>query len=181
MSFDQNAFQAALKHVDRFSSLWATVEHFSLKGELSLLPSEDWILLQLQQSKTIFEEALSRDLNTPLALSAMLKLAQATASHLDVHGAISRDTASLIHNFLKTAGTVLFGNLAASELELKNYGVFKDLIEFVIEQRDKLRAEGKYDDGDLVRARLERIGITLQDLSKTTIWRRVHREEKSQC
>lgn len=179
MSFDKNAFQAALKHTDRFSVLWATVEHFSVKDQSSPFPSEERLLLQLQHSKSMFEEALSRDLSTPLAFSAMLKLAQVTAGHLDAHGAISRDTALLIHSFLKSAATVLFGNLTTSELEQKNDGAFKDLVEFAIEQRDKLRAEGEYDDADLVRNRLEQIGIALQDLPKTTIWRRVYRQEKS--
>jgi len=84
----------------------------------------------------------------------------------------------MIHVFLKAAGAILFGDLVTSELEQEQVGVFKDLVELAVGQRDKLRSEQRYDDADLVRKRLERLGIVLQDLSDSTIWRRTHRGKR---
>ncbi len=175
MSLDQDVFKTASKHADKLGTLWAAIQHFSVKGQPFPQTGEDRLLMQLSQSRSVFEEAMSRDLSTPLALSAILKLARETARHLDNHGSISKDAAFMIHVFLKTVGTVLFGDLVASELEQKQEGVFKDLVEFAVEQRDKLRSEQKYNDADLVRKRLEGLGMVLQDLSGSTIWRRAHR------
>jgi len=176
MSLDQDIFQSASNHTDKLGALWATIQHFSIRGQASPQTGEDRLLGQMEQSKLMFEEAMSRDLSTPLALSAILRLARETAGHLDTHGSISKDTAFLIHAFLKTAGTVLLGDLVASELEQSHDEALKDLVEFVVEQRDKLRLQQRYDDADLVRKRLEQLGIVLQDLSGSTIWRRARRE-----
>jgi len=178
MSLDEHTYHTASEHADKLSSLWATVRFFSTKGPTSPTLNEDKLLLQLDTARSLFEEALGHDLNTPLALSALLGLARETAAYLNTHAMISRDTALVIQRFLDSAGTVLFGDLAASELQQEQNSPFGDLVELILMQRDSLRAQGRYDEADFLRRELEQLGIVLQDLSGSTIWRRTHMMKK---
>lgn len=174
MSLDEHTYHTATEHADKLSSLWATVRYFSTKGPTSPTLNEDRLLLQLDTARSTFEGALSHNLNTPLALSALLGLARETATHANTHAEISGHTALMIQRFLDSAGTVLFGDLATSELQQEQDSVFGDLVELILRQRDRLRAEGRYDEADSLRRKLEQLGIVLQDVSGSTIWRRTH-------
>jgi len=173
MSIDENALHTALAHADRISELWAVVEHYAIEGRSSTIPDEDVLLTQLGRSRLAFEEAMSRDLNTPLALSALLELARRVANCLNDGGDISRPTASITRDFLNSAGLVLFGDLTTQELRRERGSAFEGLIQLILRQRDAFRVEGKYHEADRVRSELEQLGIVLHDLPHATIWRRM--------
>ncbi len=178
MSFDEESLHTALIHADKISELWATVEHYAGDGQSSTTPSEDALLTQLSSSRFTFEEAMSHDLNTPLALSAILELARRIANHLNAGGNISRPTALMTKDLLGAVGLVLFGDLATSELHRPHDRAFRDLVQLVLEKRDALRAEKKYDEADSVRRELEKLGVVLHDLPYSTIWRRARQSKR---
>jgi len=173
MSIDENALHTALAHADKISELWAAVEHYAIQGQSSTVPDEDVLLTQLGRSRLGFDEAMSHDLNTSLALSALLELAQQVANYLNDGGDISRPTASMTRDFLNAASLVLFGDLTTLELRRERDRAFEGLIQLILRQRDAFRVEGKYHKADRVRSELEQLGIVLHDLSHVTIWRRM--------
>jgi len=175
MTLDQHAVQTASKHADELRELWTIVEHFLAKGQTTSIEEEDLLLAQLNESRFMFEQAMNRDLSTPLALSAILKLAKQTAGFLDKNGKISKHQASMIHNFLKSAGTVLLGDLVVHEFERERAKSLDGLVDLVIQHRNELRKQGRFDDADMIRNRLKDLGIVLQDLSDFTLWRQVRR------
>ena len=174
-SLDKHALHTASEHADRLGALWAAILHFSAQGEAIQHDAEEKLLLELPHARATFEGAMSKDLNTPLALSAILKLAGEASAYLKAHGSISRNAASAICEFLKSAGSVLFGDLMEFELQEMEDGVFRGLVRVVLQQREELRTHGEYDEADRIRERLEQLGIVLEDLSNSTIWRRTHR------
>jgi len=178
MSFDEDAFHAALVHADKISELWAMVEHCTVEGQSSANTGEDDLLIRLKSSKSTFEEAMGHDLNTPLALSALLKLAEHIANYLNAGRNISQSTALITQNFLRSAGLVLFGDLTASELQRQRDKAFGGLVQLILKQRDAFRVEKKYDEADTVRRELEKLGIVLHDLPHSTIWRRAHQNKR---
>lgn len=178
MSIDENAFHTALVYADKISELWAVVEHYATEGRSSAIPGEDVLLTQLGRSRLVFEEAMSHDLNTPLALSALLELARRVANYLNDGGDISRPAASMTQDFLNSAGLVLFGDLTTSELRREQDRAFGSLFQLILRQRDAFRAEGKYHEADRVRSELEQLGVVLHDLPHLTIWRRMHQNKR---
>jgi cysteinyl-tRNA synthetase len=177
MTLNQHAIQISSKHADDLHALWAVVKHYFARGQSTSIEGEDVLLAQLNESRSVFEQAMNRDLSTPLALSAILELARETAGFLDKHGKISKHQASLTHSFLKSTGTVLFGDLIAYEFEREQDKSLDSLVSLAIEHRKKLRKQGRYDDADLIRNRLKDLGIVLQDLSDSTLWRQIRRRE----
>jgi len=174
MSFDEHALHTASLHSDRLGALWAAILHFSAQGQAIPDGAEEKLLLKLPHVRATFEGAMSKDLNTPLALSAILKLAGEASAYLKTHGSISRNTASAISEFLESAGSVLFGDLVESELQDKEDEVFRGLVNLMLQRREELRTRGEYDKADRIRERLEQLGIVLEDLSNSTIWRRTN-------
>ncbi len=178
MSINENAFHTALVHADKISELWAAVEHYATEGQSSTNPGEDVLLIRLRRSRVTFEEAMGHDLNTPLALSALLELARRIVNYLNEGEDISRPTASMIRDFLDSAGLILFGDLTTSELQREHDRAFGGLVRLILRQRDGLRAEGKYQEADRVRIELEQLGVVLHDLPHLTIWRRMHQNKR---
>jgi len=173
MSLDETALHTALVHADKISELWAAVEHYAIEGRSSTIPDEDLLLTQLGRSRLTFEEAMSRDLNTPLALSVLLELARRVTNYLNDGGDISRPTASMTRDLLNSAGLVLLGDLTTQELQRERDRAFEGLIQLILRQRDTFRVEGKYHEADRARSELEQLGIVLHDLPHVTIWRRM--------
>jgi len=177
LTLDQHAIQIASKHADELYALWAVVEHFLARGQTNPIEEENLLLAQMNESRSMFEQAMNRDLNAPLALSAILKLAKQTAGFLDKHGKITKRHASMTHNFLKSAGTVLLGDLIAYGFERERGKSLDGFVSLIIQHRNELRKQGRYDDADLIRSRLKDLGIVLQDLSDSTLWRQVRKRE----
>lgn len=177
--FAEDTFHTALVHADKITELWATIDHFADSGQLNASSSEAALLTQLRRSRMTFEEAMSHDLNTPLALSTLLELARQTAGYINTHEDLSRASASAVQEFLRSAGGVLFGDLFTLELRRDHESAFGSLVELALRQRDMFRAHGKYDEADGIRRELERYGLLLHDLRSATIWRRTYRTRQS--
>jgi len=127
---------------------------------------------QLTQLKDKFEAAMNDDLNTAVALSVVFDLV--------------RLANGLLQDVNVTAGTLgavddLFGRLGGDVL-----GVVKDeyaqagggdeeltgkLVEMLIEQRTQARKNRDFAKADELRARLDEIGIVLEDAPDKTTWR----------
>ena len=127
---------------------------------------------QLQQLKERFETAMNDDLNTSIALSVVFELVRLTNKLLE-------DNQTTPAAF--TAVDDLFSQLGADVL-----GIVKDeypatgtdehliegLVQMAIEQRNEARGQKDYDKADDIRARLDEIGIVLEDRPDRTEWRR---------
>ena len=72
--------------------------------------------------------------------------------------------------FLNEMGTILFGDLYTREVDLKTEPVIGELVELLLQERDRLRQNQKYQQADAIRTALQKIGFEIADTKTDTQW-----------
>ena len=117
----------------------------------------------LRESKKEFDDALDSDFNTPLALSAFFKLVKNVnqlASSEKLTRAISNIIIPTFHEMLSILGLKV---IEITENE-------KSKISSLIEQRNILRNQKKFQDADAIRKQISDMNIILIDHKNKTLW-----------
>jgi cysteinyl-tRNA synthetase len=136
-------------------------------------------LLDLAEARSTaegeFHEAMDDDFSTPRALAALHGLVGAVNRAGAGAGVTFAPTELGLANLaaaretLVSLAEVLGLSLAETKAEK---GLEGELIELLVEVRQKAREAGQYAIGDAVRARLAELGIVLEDHPEGTSWRR---------
>ena len=136
-------------------------------------------LLDLAEARSTaegeFHEAMDDDFSTPRALAALHGLVGAVNRAGAGAGVTFAPTELGLANLaaaretLVSLAEVLGLSLAETKAEK---GLEGELIELLVEVRQKAREAGQYAIGDAVRARLAELGIVLEDHPEGTRWRR---------
>jgi cysteinyl-tRNA synthetase len=118
------------------------------------------------EARRVFDDALSDDLNTPEALAAV-HLLVGRANALLAEGGITREGATRVRGELEAMDAV-FGVLVpadeADRLSTEEQALF--------DERQAARKRRDFAQADAARARLEALGVVLEDTPKGTRWRR---------
>src|SRR5579863_8231189 len=147
---------------------WRQVEncYFELVlAEDSISESQEFENIKeiLRESKKEFDDALDSDFNTPLALSAFFKLVKNVnqlASSEKLTRAISNIIIPTFHEMLSILGLKV---IEITENE-------KSKISSLIEQRNILRNQKKFQDADAIRKQISDMNIILIDHKSKTLW-----------
>ena len=110
----------------------------------------------------IFEEALNKDLNTPLAISRLHEL-----SNNANRG--SKKAANLLYSCGKTLG---FFNKSLDEWFKKDIRIDKTIVEKLISERNNARKEKKFNLADEIREKLDDMGVIIEDNLDGSSWRK---------
>ena len=113
-----------------------------------------------------FSAALADDLNTPEALAAVFGLVT-RANTLLAEGAMTADGAALVRREIESMDSVIGVLLPRStedRLSAEEQALF--------DERQEARRSRDFARADSARARLEAIGVVLEDTPKGTRWRR---------
>ena len=169
LDFNEEALKNAERRLERLIN---AVERLHDLPEREDETAEDRrLLLEIENGKRKFEEAMDDDFNTPLAISALIGMAKAINSYADVNekieGRIKRRILKIFTDLLEVLGVRW-----EAEMEV-SYGnrLLKDLISILIDVRDELRKRRDWKIADRIRDRLRSIGIILEDTPKGTKWR----------
>ncbi len=114
-------------------------------------------------------DALLDDLNTPLALSELHRIAK------EMHSSCGTDQQILKAQLINLSG--LMGLLQQQpedwfQNDSGNLALTDDQIENAIVERKQAKLAGDYTTADIIRQRLEDDGVVLEDSRSTTTWRR---------
>ena len=110
----------------------------------------------------IFEEALNKDLNTPLAISRLHEL-----SNNANRG--SKKAANLLYSCGKTLG---YFNKSLDEWFKKDIRIDKTIVEKLISERNNARKEKKFNLADEIREKLDDMGVIIEDNPDGSSWRK---------
>ena len=130
-------------------------------------PAEPAVVAACTRAREAFDRALCEDLSTPEALAALHGLVS-EANALLAGGAVTREGAASIRAQLESMDAALGGLLPAGEDRLSPEE------QALLDQRQAARQVRDFGKADEARARLEAMGIVLEDTPKGTRWRRVH-------
>jgi cysteinyl-tRNA synthetase len=139
--------------------------------------SEDLAELAEARARTErdFEEAMDDDFSTPRALASLHGLV-GTVNQLGARAGVSFGTSELGKQVLRETSDTLVRLAGALGLSLEQApverGLATDLIELLIEVRQRARQLGQYELADGIRAKLGELGILLEDRTQGTTWRR---------
>jgi cysteinyl-tRNA synthetase len=128
---------------------------------------------QLKQLKERFEAAMNDDLNTAIALSVIFELVRLANSMLQESNATVETLDAIDNLFSRLGGDVLgvirdeYPQLAECDDELTD-----KLVRVLIEQRNQARKSKDFATADGLRAKLDELGIVLEDRPDGTTWRR---------
>ena len=112
-----------------------------------------------------FLEALSDDLNTPLALARLHQLANMVNRGDEAARPVLKRSAELL-GLLSDTATAWFHHSRQDD------GIDDASIQALIDQRRQARADRNFAEADKIRDELTAHGITLEDKADETIWRR---------
>ncbi len=154
--FSKEGLEEAKTRLDR---LYTTIQ----RAEDSEGGDKENLKEEIRWIKEEFENAMDDDLNTPLALSNLMKFSSKINKNIDNKKDIIREAVQI----LKELGKI-FGLTLEKERETEDAGKFIDLL---LEVREELRSQGNYESADKIRDELFEKGIIVEDSSEGPKWK----------
>ncbi len=161
MDFSEESIEDARNKLDKLYNTLYSIK-MSDGGEKTDLEQE------IEKVKEEFEEAMDDDLNTPEALSALLQFSKEINKSLDNKKEILQEAGDI----LKELGGVLGLELDLSKKEGTGTES-EELIDLLVEIRDRLRENEEYELSDEIRSKLRELDIEIQDTDEGTKWKEV--------
>ena len=117
----------------------------------------------VDESCGTFVAAMNDDFNTRRALAALEELVSAVNTHVDGHEAYDyRGLRRAVETF-EEFGSEVFGLEFGTAEQGGDVSIAADLVELLLEVRERERAAGNYDRADDLRDELEALGVEVQD------------------
>jgi cysteinyl-tRNA synthetase len=160
LNFTWDGLQQAKAALERVESLWTRLGEVSSDG-----PSSAAVDRAIEKAKAAFEAALFEDLNTPEALAAVHMLVTEANSLLS-DGQVTAAGAATLRAAIQGLDSVLGVLVPSSEDRLSAEA------QALFDQRQDARQKRDFAKADEARARLDALGIILEDSPKGTRWRR---------
>ncbi len=158
VDYNRKALSQTQDILDRIRTVIASIDQAqggsstNLRDELSKVEEE-------------FIAALDDDLNTVGGLQAVLKFIKTVNSSLDNEKSILEEAKEKIKTLMGILGINLETETQQGKTSLSS------LIDLIIELRDDLRKVKQFELADQVRAKLDELGIQLEDKPEGTIWK----------
>ena len=162
MDFSESALTSAGISLKR---LHQTVRNLREKKANGAKPSGKYF----EEFRTRFCQAMDDDFSTPQAIAVLFDLSRDVNTLLSEKRAEPEAIVDAEHLFSSLGGDVLGiipESLEASQTELQ----IKNVMEVLVELRENFRENKDFASADLIRERLQKIGIEFKDLPEGTTW-----------
>jgi len=124
----------------------------------------------VEDARTAFTDAMNDDFNTRRALSALLELVSAVNRHVDDRGRYDYRGLRRAVETLAEFGEGVLG-LSFADGDDGTDDLADDLVELVLDVREREREAGNYDRADDLRDDLEALGVEVQDTDEGPTYR----------
>ncbi|RLJ07523.1 MAG: cysteine--tRNA ligase [Candidatus Aenigmatarchaeota archaeon] len=162
LNFTLSALKQAERNLEKLDNLWTQLKQAKGKPNPKLRKNA-------RKYWKDFCRAMDDDLNTPKALSVIFRLLSDTNRELQA-GKVSRGDAKLILNLLEKFGWV-FG-LEFREKEWLGLKEAPPWLRKLLERRENLRKQRKFEEADRIRSELRKKGIEIEDTKEGPRWRK---------
>ena len=169
LTFKEEDLQRTNSQLDSLRYVLTRLHAFkSERKNTSTIDNE--ILAELEKARSKMETALLDDFNTGRAINQLFQFIRYINQKLEAPQTISNNTVDEVLIFLNEMGTILFGDLYTREVDLKTEPVIGELVELLLQERDRLRQNQKYQQADAIRTALQKIGFEIADTKTDTQW-----------
>ena len=127
---------------------------------------------RLDKARDDFKVAMDDDFNAPRALAVLQELTREVNTLLNGGTSVGLSTLDAINKTYTELGGGVLGIIPQSDAAAGSNGQREaGLIELLIQMRADARAQKNYAESDRIRNELARLGVTLEDGPRGTIWR----------
>ncbi len=168
LDFSEEALKGAARGLER---LHGTVR--LVRAQLQTAPPGDASPMledMLSQHKAQFLAAMDDDFNTATAIGILFDLNREVNALLRGESPVTRGSLAAVDALYRELGSQILG-IIPEQMEELGGGMEVPLIETLIEVRQKLREDRRWELSDSIRDRMNELGITLEDRSDGTTWR----------
>ncbi|MCP4143481.1 MAG: cysteine--tRNA ligase [Chloroflexi bacterium] len=121
---------------------------------------------KVEKTKEVFLECMDDDFNTPKALASLYELAK-KINQLSYEAGATDEDLFFAQNTLRELTRVLGLEL----IEKEGFGRTNQFINLLLEVRSEARAQNMWAMSDLIRDKLEKLGVTVEDGKDDSSWR----------
>ena len=169
LDFSHEALEAARKGLERIEEVVGRVrtalESGPAEGE-----APEHVTDMLADYRRKFLENMDQDFNTAGALGEFNALTRDVNKILDSGEKVTSGTLKAIDDLYRELGGDILGIVTEDTGQRESAGLESELIQAMIDTRQKLREEGHYEMADHIRDRLAEAGVNLKDTPKGTTW-----------
>ncbi|MEA2056053.1 MAG: cysteine--tRNA ligase [Candidatus Thermoplasmatota archaeon] len=194
--FSEIALENAKKGLDKIHRLKEKLDDLSVNGkddldENNLTENEKCYLQIIKDFKLTFEESMDDDINTPRAISAIFDFVNNSNKYLEENKKPDSTLCKYALDTLLKLGSVLtlfqdrkIGDEGAEEILDKVRSLaskhsrdiegksLEELMDYLLDIREKAREEKEWNIADSIRSGLSKIGFEIQDTSEGAVWRK---------
>jgi cysteinyl-tRNA synthetase len=168
--FTEAALEAASKGHERLISAAGLTRHKLADADCNEPPDEAFLGV-IQQHKARFLSAMDDDFNTPQALAVLFDFNKEVNSLLNEGQPMSSGTLAAIDDVYHELGNDILG-IIPDQLEMPSTaGLENELIQLIADLRAEARTRRDWAAADVIRDRLAKIGVLLEDRPEGTTWR----------
>ncbi len=169
--FSRAALDGASKGLDRLlGTVRAVRQQLETAHEGEIAPD---IAALLEDQKTRFLEAMDDDFNAPKAIGILFDLAREVNRRLNEEPAPTRASLQAIDSLYRQLGGKVLGLVPDMLPQQAGAGLEADLMQLIIEMRQKARKAKNWAQADAIRDRLAELDVALEDGPEGTTWRRM--------
>jgi len=154
VDFSMEQIEKAREQYEKFSGIFAKIKEIS-NGEYSKINDS-----QLIEIKNNFEQAMSDDFNTPLAVAEVLKFAKVANQIINSN---DKNLAIQANNLVKMIEDVLGFEFKFDIMKEETKSNDEVLLNLISNIREKLRANKNFEMSDYIRDELSKLDITIKD------------------
>lgn len=174
LNFSEKNLQDAQSAVNRVYELFQTLEKIETETGKQSSPNTkrgQGFLEFANQAISRFEREMDKDFNTSGGLGVIFDLVKETNKFLDSKDNSDMSLAKRAEEIIKQLGSPL--GLFQGDRDISISGMEEDLLDILLEVRNKLRDEEKWELADVIRARLRELDIEIKDSEDGTTWRKI--------
>ena len=166
IDFSEDALEQSEKSLNRIQRLLIKVnealeEYDDSENDTPTSKSEEIYLSKIDSARDEFINAMDNDFNTPLALSSIFNFIRDFNKDLKNNN-LSKNTLQSINDLFDDVGSILGFNFSDTSKNDSD-DISQNLIDILLEVRQKLREDKNYELSDEIRNKLAQYDINLED------------------
>ncbi len=170
VDFSREAILSAERGIERLHNTVRTLR----KRMEDVVPSGTAMLSDvgnLMPFKKRFMEAMDDDFNTPQAIAALFDLNKEVNELLSSGKTLSQGTLTAINDIYIELGGDILGIIPEDVSQDVDSELVESLMEIILDIRERYRAAENWEQADSLRARLNELGVVIDDRPQGPVWR----------